>query len=163
MKKFFTILLLFCLFFTINKSAVSQETDENKKLLKIGVLLPLSGKYEILGNSFLKAIQLALYDISNDELVIYPKDFSSYLYLAKIFEKEENPGELEKNLNTTLLLDPKNEEALYMLIELHLSLSNFSKVKDLNEKFSLICSKLCNKKISIAEKINNLQTNSEKN
>ena len=96
-------------------------------------------------------------------LVIYPKDFSSYLYLAKIFEKEENPEELEKNLNTTLLLDPKNEEALYMLIELQLSLSNFSKVKDLNEKFSLICSKLCNKKISIAEKINNLQTNSEKN
>ena len=52
MKKFFTILLLFCLLFTINNSAISQEADKNKKLLKIGVLLPLSGEYEILGNSF---------------------------------------------------------------------------------------------------------------
>ena len=91
-------------------------------------------------------------------LVINPKDYSSYLYLAKIFEEEENQIEVEKNLNTTLLLNPKNEEALYMLMELQLSLSNFSKVKDLNEKFALICSKLCNKKVFIAEKMNNLQT-----
>ena len=96
-------------------------------------------------------------------LVINPKDYSSYLYLAKIFEEEENQIEVEKNLNTTLLLNPKNEEALYMLIELQLSLSNFSKVKDLNEKFALICSKLCNKKVFIAEKMNNLQTSDETN
>ena len=96
-------------------------------------------------------------------LVINPKDYSSYLYLAKIFEEEENQIEVEKNLNTTLLLNPKNEEALYMLMELQLSLSNFSKVKDLNEKFALICSKLCNKKVFIAEKMNNLQTSDEMN
>lgn len=96
-------------------------------------------------------------------LVINPKDYSSYLYLAKIFEEEENQIEVEKNLNTTLLLNPKNEEALYMLIKLQLSLSNFSKVKDLNEKFALICSKLCNKKVFIAEKMNNLQTSDETN
>lgn len=96
-------------------------------------------------------------------LVINPKDYSSYLYLAKIFEEEENQIEVEKNLNTTLLLNPQNEEALYMLIELQLSLSNFSKVKDLNEKFALICSKLCNKKVFIAEKMNNLQTSDETN
>ena len=74
MKKFFTILLPICLLFAINNSAISQEVDKNKKILKIGVLLPLSGEYEILGNSFLKAIQLALYDISNDKVIIYPKD-----------------------------------------------------------------------------------------
>ena len=96
-------------------------------------------------------------------LVINPKDYSSYLYLAKIFEEEENQIEVEKNLNTTLLLNPKNEEALYMLMELQLSLSNFSKVEDLNEKFALICSKLCNKKVFIAEKMNNLQTSDEAN
>lgn len=96
-------------------------------------------------------------------LVINPKDYSSYLYLAKIFEEEENQIEVEKNLNTTLLLNPKNEEALYMLIKLQLSLSNFSKVKDLNEKFALICSKLCNKKVFIAEKMNNFQTSDETN
>ncbi len=92
MKKFFKILLLFCLFFTINNSAISQEIDENKKLLKIGVLLPLSGEYEVLGNSFLKAIQLALYDISNDKVIIYPKDSKANSLdaykSAKNFERE---------------------------------------------------------------------------
>jgi len=92
MKKFFTILLLFCLLFTINNSAISQEADKNKKLLKIGVLLPLSGEYEILGNSFLKAIQLALYDISNDKVIIYPKDSKANSLdaykSAKDFERE---------------------------------------------------------------------------
>ena len=96
-------------------------------------------------------------------LVTNPKDYSSYLYLAKIFKKEENQKELEKNLNTALLLDPQNEEVLYMLIELQLSLSNFSEVKDLNERFNLVCSKLCDKKVSIAEKINNLKKGNETN
>ena len=92
MKKFFTILLPICLLFAINNSAISQEVDENKKILKIGVLLPLSGEYEILGNSFLKAIQLALYDISNDKVIIYPKDSKANALdaykSAKDFESE---------------------------------------------------------------------------
>ena len=92
MKKFFTILLLFCLLLIISTRTISQEVDENKKLLKIGVLLPLSGEYEILGNSFLKAIQLALYDISNNKVIIYPKDSkanaSDAYKSAKDFERE---------------------------------------------------------------------------
>ena len=95
-------------------------------------------------------------------LVFNPKDYLSYLYLAKIYKEEDNKNETEKNLNTTLLLDPKNEEALFMLIELQLEKSNFSKAKELNEKFSLICSKLCNNKSIIAEKINNLEPKSTK-
>ena len=90
-------------------------------------------------------------------LVFNPKDYLSYLYLAKIYKKEDNKNETEKNLNTTLLLNPTNEEALFMLIELQLERSNFSKAKELNEKFSLICSKLCNNKSIIAEKIKNLE------
>ena len=90
-------------------------------------------------------------------LVFNPKDYSSYLYLAKIYKEEDNKNETEKNLNTTLLLNPNNEEALFMLIELQLERSNFSKAKELNEKFSLVCSKLCNHKIIIAEKIKNLE------
>ena len=90
-------------------------------------------------------------------LVFNPKDYLSYLYLAKIYKQEDNKTEIEKNLNTTLLLNPKNEEALFMLIELQLERSNFLKVKELNEKFSLICSKLCNNKSIIAEKIKNLE------
>ena len=94
-------------------------------------------------------------------LVFNPKDYLSYLYLAKIYKEEENKMELEKNLDTTLLLNPKNEEALYMLIELHIEKSNFSKVKELNETFLLICSKLCDKKLIIAEKIKDLEYKNE--
>ena len=90
-------------------------------------------------------------------LVFNPKDYLSYLYLAKIYKEEDNKNETEKNLNTTLLLNPKNEEALFMLIELQLEKSNFSKAKELNEKFLLICSKLCNNKNIITEKIKNLE------
>ena len=90
-------------------------------------------------------------------LVYNPKDYLSYLYLAKIYKEEDNQNETKKNLDTTLLLDPKNEEALYMMIELELEKSNFLKAEKLNDKFSLICSKLCNNKITIAEKIKNLK------
>ena len=40
-------------------------------------------------------------------IVFNPKHAESYLYLAKIFEIEENESEELKNVNTTLLLDPK--------------------------------------------------------
>ena len=95
-------------------------------------------------------------------LVFNPKDDLSYLYLAKIYKEEKDEEELEKNLNTTLLLNPKNEEALYMLIELEISKSNFSEVKELNEKFSLVCLSLCDKKNIIAEQIDNLKPENEK-
>ena len=90
-------------------------------------------------------------------LVFNPKDDLSYLYLAKIYKEEKDDNELKKNLNTALLLNPQNEEALYMLIELELTKSNFSKVEELNEKFLLICSSLCNKQFIINEKMDNLQ------
>jgi len=78
MKKLLTFSILTYLLFTINSSAVSQSLNENnsenEKILKVGVLLPLSGKFQDIGESFLKAIQLALYDISNKHIKIYPKD-----------------------------------------------------------------------------------------
>ena len=55
-------------------------------------------------------------------IVYNPKDSKSYLYLAKIFKNEENKTELEKNINTVLLLEPNNEEAMYLLIDIELSL-----------------------------------------
>ena len=64
MKKLITILILAYLSFTINSGAATQEKNlQNKNILKIGVLLPLSGQYQNIGESFLKSIQLALYDI----------------------------------------------------------------------------------------------------
>ena len=94
MKKLLIFLILTYLSFTINSSATTEVEKklENQKTLKIGVLLPLSGKFQEIGESFLKAIQLALYDISNENIIIYPKDSKgnakdSYLS-AKKFEEE---------------------------------------------------------------------------
>ena len=76
MKKLLTFLILAYLSLTINSRAITQDKKkfESGKILKIGVLLPLSGKFQDIGESFLKAIQLALYDISNENIKIYPKD-----------------------------------------------------------------------------------------
>ena len=90
-------------------------------------------------------------------IVFNPKDNLSYLYLAKIYKQEKNVREQEKNLNTTLLLNPKNEEALFMLIELEIERSNYSKIKELNETFELICSELCNKLDFISKRIQDLE------
>ena len=90
-------------------------------------------------------------------IVFNPKDAKSYLYLAKIFNSEENEKEEEKNLDTTLLLDPENEEAMYMLINLKLKKSNYSKVQDLKKKFVIICKKLCDKTKEINSTLKNIQ------
>ena len=89
MKKLLTFSILTYLFFTINSSAVNQSisknNSENQKILKVGVLLPLSGEFQDIGESFLKAIQLALYDISNKNIKIYPNPSSlEYVYIKNI-------------------------------------------------------------------------------
>ena len=84
-------------------------------------------------------------------IVFNPKDAESYLYLAKIYKSEENEKEVIKNLNTTLLLDPKNEEAMHLLIKYELKKSNYARVKELKQNFSSICKTLC-KKIENIEK-----------
>ena len=86
-------------------------------------------------------------------IVYNPKDSESYLYLAKIFKVEEDKVEEEKNIKTSLLLDPKNEEAMYFLIDLELERSNFSKVKKLKEDFVIICSKMCEKLKNIENRL----------
>jgi len=94
-------------------------------------------------------------------IVFNPKDQNSYLYLAKIYNFEENKKEELKNIDTVLLLDPKNEEANYMLMEIELKRSNYSKVKDLADNFTKICNKLCDKKNSILESLKNLEPKNE--
>ena len=94
-------------------------------------------------------------------IVFNPKHAESYLYLAKIFEIEENESEELKNVNTTLLLDPKNEEALYMLIDIKLERSNFTEVKELQKRFEIACNSLCEKKDSIEKRLKNFETNNE--
>ena len=94
-------------------------------------------------------------------IVFNPKDQESYLYLAKIYKLEENKKEEQKNINTVLLLDPRNEEANYLLMEIELTKSNYSKVQELAENFSKICNKLCNKKILILESLKSLEPKDE--
>ena len=94
-------------------------------------------------------------------IVFNPKDSNSYLYLAKIYNLEENGKEEEKNINTVLLLTPENEEALYMLMEIELEKSNYSKVRELTEKFSKVCINLCEKKKLILESLKNLEPKNE--
>ena len=94
-------------------------------------------------------------------IVFNPKDAESYLYLAKIYNFEENEEEEEKNLNTTLLLESNNEEAMYMLINIHLKKSNYSKIEELMKNFVIICSNLCNKTKIINEALKNIEPKNE--
>ena len=95
------------------------------------------------------------------DIVFNPKKPDSYLYLAKIFKKEENEFEEEKNINATLLLESDNEEAMYMLIDIKLEKSDIKKVEDLKEKFKIICDTLCSKIDSIDERLSNINVENE--
>jgi len=94
-------------------------------------------------------------------IVFNPKHSKSYLYLAKIYETEENEVEEEKNISTTLLLDPENEEAMYMLIDIKLKKSDYKKVKELKTQFEAICESLCIKIKSIDERLTNIEVENE--
>ena len=94
-------------------------------------------------------------------IVFDPKDSISYLYLAKIYNNEKNRMKEEKNLNTAILLDPKNEEAIFMLMEIELKKSNYSEVRELIDDFSKICKNLCDKQNSILDSLKNLEPKNE--
>ena len=90
-------------------------------------------------------------------IVFNPKDADSYLYLAKIYNIEEDQIKEEKNLDATLLIEPDNEEAVLMLMKIALEKSNYSKVKGLSETFIKICKKLCDENKSILETLANIE------
>ena len=128
MKKLFIFTVLTYLLLTINSIAANESLDknnsDNEKVLKIGVLLPLSGKFQSVGESFLKAIQLALYDISNKNIKIYPKDSKANAqdsYLA---------GKDFENLGIKIVIGPIFNESLEKLGEINsitfISLTNIT-------------------------------------
>jgi len=90
-------------------------------------------------------------------IVFNPKDAKSYLYLAKIYNLEENQKKEEYNLETTLLIEPDNEEAILMLMKLALKKSNYSKVKDLSQTFIKVCDKLCDENNEIQKSLKNIE------
>ena len=90
------------------------------------------------------------------DIVFNPKNELSYLYLSKIFNKKENIFLEEQNLNTVILLNPKNEEAVYSLAKLKLASSDYKKSKELNKKLKSLCIKLCDQSDKLKIEIENL-------
>tara|TARA_B100000965_G_scaffold399058_1_gene418249 strand:- start:6 stop:437 length:432 start_codon:yes stop_codon:yes gene_type:complete len=142
MKLTIKILTIFFFLFTTAISANEHYFSEAKELFD-------KGKYK--ESKFLL----------QRSIVFNPKHSKSYLYLAKIFNVEENESEEIKNLNSTLLLEPKNEEATFLLIEIELSRSNFSEVKQLRNNLKEICLLLCEKISSINERLDDIEAKNE--
>ena len=94
-------------------------------------------------------------------IVFNPKDANSYLYLAKIYNQEEDQRKEEYNLETTLLIDPQNEEAILMLMKIALEKSNYDKVKELSDTFIQVCKSLCDDNNEILQSLKNLEPRNE--
>ena len=93
------------------------------------------------------------------DIVFNPKSEDSYLYLAKIFKERKNDELQEQNLNTVILINPQNEEALYLLALLNIKKSDYSESDKLIKKFNKVCKKICDKKSELISKLKTLETN----
>ena len=90
------------------------------------------------------------------DIVFNPQSEKSYLYLAKIFYENKNDQEQEINLSNVLLLNPQNDEAIYMLTLLKIKQSDYNEAKELIIKFNLVCMSFCSKSEEIQEKLDKL-------
>ena len=90
------------------------------------------------------------------DIVFNPKSELSYLYLSKIFKSLKKKDLEEQNLNTVILLNPKNEEAIYNLAKLKLESSDYKKSKELNETLIKLCNNFCSKGQKLKIEIENL-------
>ncbi len=90
------------------------------------------------------------------DLVLNPKNEFSYLYLSKIFNKLNKKKLEEQNLNTVVLINPNNEEAIYFLAKLKLKASDYKKSKELNGKLKSICNNFCDQSNKLKIEIENL-------
>jgi Tfp pilus assembly protein PilF len=144
MKKIYKILFTFFLVMGISSNAISSDD-----FFKKGLELFKDKKLDDAKFMFERSI------------VFNPKDSNSYLYLAKIYNHQEDQDKEEKNLDATLLIEPKNEEAILMLMKIGLKRSNYSKVKDLSKTFTEVCKKLCNENKEILETLANIEPKNE--
>ena len=91
------------------------------------------------------------------DIVFNPKNEMSYLYLAKIFNHQKDDFMEEQNLNTVILLNPKNEEALYLLALLNIKKSDYDRSEKLIKDFKEVCSTFCKKESELIKKLENLE------
>ena len=144
MSKIFKIITYVCIIFFFITNAYSKENFFDEALKKFQ-----SKKYDDARFLFERNI------------VFNPKDSKSYLYLAKIYNHKKNQRKEENNLETALLIEPNNEEALLMLINIALKKSNYSKVKDLSETFIKVCEKLCDENNQVQKSLKNIEPKNE--
>ena len=126
-------------------------------------LFLISGGAAIQSNHFeegVKLYQMKKFDKSKilfeRDIVFNPKNEKSYLYLAKIFNEKSIDEEEEINLSNVLLLNPQNDEAIYMLALLKIKQSDYNEAKELIDRFILVCESFCSKKNEIQEKLRKL-------
>ena len=141
-------IIKFTIFFYIILNTLSISLS-NENFFQKGLKLFENEKYEDAKFMFERSI------------VFNPKDSNSYLYLAKIYNQQEDQNNEEKNLDATLLIDPNNEEAILMLMRIGLEKSNYSKIKDLSQTFSQVCKKLCDENKKILETLKNIEPKNE--
>ena len=135
-SKIFKILIFFVLI-SGNLFANTQLFDEGVNLYNIKKFNQAKFKFE-------------------QDIVMNPKSEMSYLYLSKIFNKLNNKNLEEQNLNTVILLNPKNEEAIYNLAKLKLDASDYQKSKELNNRLKSLCDQFCDKSNKLKIEIENL-------
>ncbi len=89
------------------------------------------------------------------DIVFNPKSEKSYLYLSKIFNKQEKKDLEEQNLNTVILLNPKSEEAYYNLAKLKLKKSDFNESIKLLDRLMAFCNNYCEKSKNLKIEVEN--------
>ena len=136
MKKFIIIIKIFFVYLFLISGGLTKESNYLKK----GIEYFQQKEFDKSKTLFEK------------DIVFDPKSEKSYLYLAKIFYKDNNDEQQEVNLINVLLLNPKNDEALYMLTLLKIKQSDYDHVKKLLDEFILVCKSFCPKKKEIQEK-----------
>ncbi len=97
------------------------------------------------GKNFFEKKDFEQARIEFEKSIVYnPKNIDSYIYLSKIYSEVKNEQEEKKNIKTALLLDPKNEEALLLMIKLNIKEGDYSAAEENYKILSSICIKLCN-------------------
>ena len=146
MKKFIIIIKIFFVYLFLISGGLSKESNYLKK-----------GIEHFQKKEFDKSKILFERDIVFD-----PKSEKSYLYLAKIFNNNDKEFEQENNLNSVLLLNPQNDEAIYMLALLKIKQSDYKNAKKLLDQFILVCKSFCSKKKEIQEKFEKMTSDDAK-
>ena len=146
MKKFFIIIKIFFVYLFLISGGTAKESNYFKKGIE------LFQKKEFDKSKIL----------FERDIVFYPKSEKSYLYLAKIFNNYDNDFEQEIKLNIVLLLNPQNDEAIYMLALLKIKQSDYNHAKKLLDEFVLVCKSFCSKKKEIQEKFEKMTSDDAK-